>query len=403
MNETSLYIHVPFCNRRCGYCDFNTFAGMNQFIPEYVDSLCQELKVVGEQAPQPIRAHTIYFGGGTPSLLNPSQVDRILNEVSKHFVILSDAEITLEANPGTVTLEQLTNLKSLGVNRLSFGMQSVHPSDLRILDREHTYEDITRSILWSKKAGFEHLNLDLIFGIPGQTLERWKQTLYLAFRFGVDHYSLYSLSIEEGTPLKRWTDRGLLREPDDDLAARMYEYAIEKLDHKGFSQYEISNWALRPGGGSDSRCRHNLQYWRYLPYLGFGAGAHGFYNGVRTENESKVDQYIELVKKVDQNIYPAGPACISSRKLSKWDQMQEYLMVGFRLTEEGISKNDFMRRYSISPEIAFKSQFELLMKQGLIKIHPQTDDRIRLTKKGRMFGNRVFMQFVGNDSQDGFE
>jgi oxygen-independent coproporphyrinogen-3 oxidase len=220
--------------------------------------------------------------------------------------------------------------------------------------------------------------------------------LELALREGVDHFSLYSLSVEEGTPLKRWIDRGLLTAPDDDLAATMYETATMVLDHHGFKQYEISNWAREIQGESDGRCRHNLQYWRGLPYLGFGAGAHGFSHGVRTENLSAIPEYIGAMQQSVLKEFPASPACKSTSLISVWDQMQEYLMVGFRLTEEGVSKTTFQDKFGKSMEGLFERQLRTLLKQGLIEIHPLDEDRYRLTTTGRLFGNRVFSQFVGN-------
>jgi oxygen-independent coproporphyrinogen III oxidase len=376
---------------------------MNRFIPVYIDALCQEIIQVSTNAPEPIHVGTLFFGGGTPSLLSVPLVEKVLESVRENFVLNEQIEFTLEANPGTVSAAQLKELKLIGVNRISFGMQSAHPDDLRTLDRDHTYEDVVRSIFWSKQAGFEHLNLDLIFGIPGQTLERWKRTLDLALRLDIDHFSLYSLSIEDGTPLKRWIDHGIQVTPDDDLAAEMYEYAMVSLDGFGYEQYEISNWARKMERGRDARCKHNLQYWRYLPYLGFGAGAHGFYDGIRTENEGLIGKYLLRMKNVELEGFPESSACISAKLLSKWDQMQEFLMVGFRLTDEGISKSGFEMRFGHDPLLVFKEQFSELMKLGLIENHPLDLDRVRLTTKGKLFGNRVFMQFVGNHPAVGFE
>ncbi len=396
MNETSLYFHIPFCNRRCGYCDFNTFAGLNSLLPEYVKAICQEIQLVAEASPQLIKVGTLFFGGGTPSLMTTHQIENILDVCAKYYQISPYSEITLEANPGTVKAQTLREIHDLGVNRLSFGMQSAHPDDLRILDRQHYHPDVIQAVQWSRQAGFDHINLDLIFGIPGQTLQRWEGTLELALREGVDHFSLYSLSVEEGTPLKQWIDRGLLTAPDEDLSASMYETAMKVLDQHGFKQYEISNWAREIEGKKDGRCRHNLQYWRGLHYLGFGAGAHGFSNMVRTENQGAIREYIAAMQTGILNDFPASPACTNASHISVWDQMQEYLMVGFRLTEEGISKTTFQKKFGKSLEGLFERQLGRLIKQGLIEMHPLDEDRYRLTTRGKLFGNRVFSQFVGN-------
>ena len=394
VQATSLYFHIPFCNRRCGYCDFNTFAGMKSLLPEYVKALCQEVKMTAESAEERIPVGTIFFGGGTPSLMTVEQVGQVLDTVRASFDLQVGVEITLEANPGTVNYNYLRDLRLTGVNRLSLGMQSAHPDDLRMLDRQHRHEDLIRAVAWSKEARFMHINLDLIFGIPGQTLDRWQNTLDLALMENVDHFSLYSLSVEEGTPLQRCVNRGLLHLPEDETSAAMYEIAMDRLAAAGYQQYEISNWARQDE--MENRCRHNLQYWRFLPYLGFGAGAHGFFNGVRTENCGEIGEYLERMRLASEMVFPAGPAAIQRDVLSIWDQMQEYLMVGFRLTEEGISTRDFKTRFGHAVDEFFQKQITRLQRQGLIERHPHDADRLRLTRRGRMFGNQVFSDFVGN-------
>ena len=394
MNTTSLYFHVPFCNRRCGYCDFNTFAGMKSFIPQYVEAVCQEIKIVSDASPERIQVGTLFFGGGTPSLLSISQYQKILETCRNYFDLNSTSEISIEANPGNINREYLQGIREAGVNRISFGMQSAHPEELHILDRQHRHEDVINAVAWSKKAGFKHINLDLIFGIPGQSLEHWNKSLDLALAENIDHFSLYSLIVEEGTPMHRWVGRGLLQAPDDDLAADMYEVAMDRLEDAGYLQYEISNWAKREE--TDNFCHHNLQYWRFLPYLGFGAGAHGFANGIRTEN---VGGILEYIRKINQNkpiTYPTGPAAEEVSELSKWDLMQEFMMVGFRLTEEGVSRQNFQSIFGQSMESVFEKQIEYLKNQGLIEVHPQNLASLRLTRRGKLFGNQVFAQFVGN-------
>jgi oxygen-independent coproporphyrinogen-3 oxidase len=392
MVETSIYLHIPFCSRRCGYCDFNTYAGLEYLIPTYVDALCQEIEIVAKNLKETNPIHTIFFGGGTPSIIPLDDLKRVMTTIEKNFYIEPDAELTLEANPGSLSLKYLNGLKDIGFNRMSIGMQSAHPDDLKVLDRMHNFPTVKQSVTWCKQAGFQHINLDVIFGIPGQTIERWQETLDLALETEIDHLSLYSLSIEEGTPLDQKIKKGLLPSPDDDLAAAMYEYAIVELEVKGFQQYEISNWAQ----GEQTRCQHNLQYWRYLPYVGFGAGAHSFINRQRIENKSKVMDYIEGIQNSNMADALLFPAATYIEELTKWDQMQEYLMVGFRLTEEGISAIEFKRIFGIGLEIVFGLQIRNLKEQGLIEPHPKLVDRLRLTSKGRLFGNRVFEQFVGN-------
>ncbi len=398
MNDISLYFHIPFCRRRCGYCDFNTFAGLDSFIPKYVDSICQETRDVLQSVPIPLKVHTIYFGGGTPSLLSIDQFIQIFNTISKNVIIGENAEISLEANPETVTKEYIESLNQIGFNRISFGMQSASQDDLKILDRQHRFESVADAIKWSKQAGFSHINLDLIFGIPGQSRESWQKTLALALGFNIDHFSIYSLILEEGTRLKRWVDRGIISAPDDDLGAAMYEDTMDILAGSGYMQYEISNWCR----DTESRCRHNLQYWRFLPYLGIGAGAHGFYDDIRTENLSQIAEYIHSINTIHGGEFPAGAAACKVTRLSEWDRIQEHMMVSFRLIEEGVNLSKFKEQYKISFLDLFKNQIDRLLKSGLVEF-VNDKDRLRLTRRGCLFGNWVFSEFVGNDVPKGFE
>ena len=213
--DTSLYFHIPFCRRRCGYCDFNTFEGMKTYIPEYVNALCREVEIVLARSPELVNAHTIYFGGGTPSLLSGEQFSRILETVKNGADIANSAEISLEVNPETISMKAIQELRNIGFNRISIGMQSASAQDLRVLDRQHNNASVIKAVEWSCQAGFEHINLDLIFGIPQQSLESWLHTVTLASGLGVDHFSIYSLILEDGTRLKKWVERGLVELPDD--------------------------------------------------------------------------------------------------------------------------------------------------------------------------------------------
>ncbi len=398
MEKLSLYIHIPFCLRRCGYCDFNTFAGVTSLIPSYINAVCQELQAVLGNQPSDLLVHTIYFGGGTPSLITIDQYDKVFNSIQKLIPVSEDAEISLEANPGTVNKEYLEGLREVGFNRISFGMQSSSPFDLKTLDREHKYEDVVNAVKWSKQAGLTNINLDLIFGIPGQTIESWMRSLDLAMMFEVSHLSIYSLIIEDGTPLKSWIDRGLVLAPEEDDAAEMYIRTMQFLEGQGFSQYEISNWSRNEG----SQCQHNLQYWRFLPYLGFGAGAHGFWHNTRTENTRGIQDYISKTIVPNVKLFPAGPANLETMLLSKWERLQENLMMSLRLTEEGISSIDFKSRYGVEIKELFPQPLEKLTRMGLIE-SDNNGNAIRLTWKGCLLGNRVFSEFVGNVPPAGYE
>lgn len=406
MQPTSLYIHIPFCRHRCAYCDFNTYAGQNNRIPEYVEALCREIRWMGAasqariQASSPMPVHTIYFGGGTPSLLEPRQVGAILDACRENFAVAADAEISMEANPGTVTLESLQALRAIGVNRLSYGMQSAHPDDLRLLQRQHDTYDVIRAVQWARQAGFTSLSLDLIYGLPFQSLERWRNTLETAIDLGSEHLSLYSLTIEPGTPFQAWLRRGLMPLPDDDLAADMYDDATGRLAKAGFQQYEISNWA-RVKNGELAACRHNLQYWHNLPYLGLGAGAHGYYSGYRLVNAATIPAYIDRCKASLNQPFPIGPATVQSLPIDRWTEVQETMMVGLRLTGEGVSATAFRERFGVSLESLFEADIADLLHKGLLEWDGQRE-HLRLSAHGRLLGNIVFRQFVGREKPAGW-
>ena len=371
---------------------------MTALLPEYMQALCQEMSSSLNQLPEGTTIHSIYFGGGTPSLVSSQQYQDLFDVLRSSAQMEENAEISLEANPGTVTRQYLDDLIETGFNRISFGMQSALDRELRILNRQHHYEDMLNAVKWSKQAGFGHINLDLIFGLPGQTVQDWMRSLEAAMRFNIVHLSIYSLLVEEGTPLKRWIDRGLLELPDEDLAGEIYERTIDLLSDNGFLQYEISNWSR----GEGSRCRHNLQYWRFLPYLGFGAGAHGFWGQFRTENVNTIGEYIQRIKANNQSGFPAGAAALTRACLSEWERMQENMMVTLRLTEEGISCEDFRNRFGSDMRVVFDRQISRLLRVGLVEWSDQ-QSRLRLTRRGKLLGNRVFSEFVGNTAPAGFD
>jgi oxygen-independent coproporphyrinogen III oxidase len=371
MDSYSLYLHVPFCSHRCSYCDFNTFAGQERLIPAYVEALKKEICLVSANAGRKIPVHTIYFGGGTPSLLSAEQIMAIIETLNRQFMILDHPEITLEANPSTVSFGYLKELRRAGINRLSFGMQSAHPDDLRLLERQHDFFGVAQNVDWARKAGFNNLSLDLIFGLPEQSLERWQTTVKFALGLYPDHLSLYGLTIEHGTPLqKRWA-HGLVPLVDDDLAADMYEYAMDHLPQAGFEQYEISNWARRKADGTLLASLHNLQYWRNQPYLGFGAGAHGYAAGIRTANVGGIRAFIRRLNQEDETskidpTFPGGPATRRSTVIDRNTEMGEMMMVGLRLVQEGVSAGDFLARFGQSLSEVFGKEIDHLVTAKLL-------------------------------------
>jgi oxygen-independent coproporphyrinogen-3 oxidase len=419
----SLYLHIPFCRHRCAYCDFNTYAGQEESLPAYVEALCREFEFIRQNAPEKLSLHTVFFGGGTPSLLTPRQFESILRTITDNFV-LTDPEVTIEANPGTVSFPTLKDLHSLGINRISFGVQSANPFELRMLERAHSYFDVINAVTWARRAGFGNLNLDLIYGLPLQTLDVWSATVKLILGLNPEHLSLYALTLEHGTPFGRWSTRGLMPLPDPDLAADMYEWAGETLEAAGYYQYEISNWAREKDRNRDPSsfifhpsyaCTHNLQYWRGLPYLAAGAGAHGYTDGYRYSNVLRIKTYIDRLagepcegSKPSQGLsFPLTPVTVNHHRQTLQDDMSEFMLNGLRLTREGVSASVFRERFGRDLKEVFGKEIEDLVRLGLLewidfplpsvdkqREAPQHGMRVRLTRRGRLLGNQAFMRFV---------
>ena len=391
-------------------------------IPAYVDALIQEIEFVGSQLPSPFRrgvggeVHTIFFGGGTPSLLSPHQFDSIFKAIRAAFTLTSDAEISIEANPGTVTREALSQLRETGINRISFGVQSANMEELRMLERTHDFFTVIEAVTSARKAGFDNLNLDLIYALPEQTLQTWQTTVKRILDLHPEHISAYALTLEHGTPFGRWSSKGMLPIPDPDLAADMYEWASETLEANGYLQYEISNWAkdIALSGAERSRsahnhpsfaCRHNLQYWRGLPYLAFGAGAHGYAYGYRYSNALRIKTYVERITNyqlpnslISNLAFPLSPATVNQHKQTLNDDMSEFMMTGLRLTQEGVSSSEFEKRFGSKLQDIYGKEIDELLKLGLIESKTseffKNSEVLRLTKRGRLLGNQVFMRFV---------
>ncbi len=376
---------MPFCGTRCTYCAFNTYTNTELLIPAYVTALRKELAWLGTGASQPL--HTIYFGGGTPSLLSPEQIAEILATCYRAFHVTSDVEITVEANPGSIDGDYLQQLYAAGVNRLSIGMQSAHAQELRMFARQHDVDDVARTVQDARVAGFDNVSLDLIYGVPHQTLAMWRESVETALALRPDHLSMYALGLEAGTPMARWVDRGWLPAPDDDLAADMYELADDLTRAAGLMQYEISNWA-KPGAA----CRHNLQYWRNLPYLGVGAGAHGYVNSTRYEVVRPIQRYIDLaMQPIYPRIFPLTPTVEHSEPVDTAAAMSEHMITGLRLIGEGVSLSGFQERFGVSIQKVYGSTVDQLTRYGLVYQH---GDSLRLTPRARLLSNQVFLQFI---------
>jgi oxygen-independent coproporphyrinogen-3 oxidase len=401
----SLYLHIPFCRTRCAYCDFNTYAGLEDRIPAYVKAMVGEIEQVAnglaefEAVPDDLCVHTIFFGGGTPSLLPLTGVGALLQAIRSSFDVAPHAEITLEANPGNLAPKKIEALVRLGVNRLSLGAQSADAGELALLGRTHSFQDVAESVRSARAAGIQNLNVDWILGLPHQALPSWRKTLTRALELETEHLSIYALSLEYGTPLRSWVQRGLLPQPDPDLAADMYEEAVTRLEDAGYVQYEISNWARRRPTHESSTaieqatyaCCHNLQYWRNLPYLGFGAGAHGSAFGWRYSNVLSPDGYVRAMAAGRQAVPPASSAVSTRTRTHRTDAMGETMFLGLRLTLEGVEDDDFAARFGVPPGEAYRRELVQLSDQGLVE---RAGGRTRLTQRGRLLGNRVFEAFV---------
>lgn len=393
-----LYIHIPFCHRRCSYCDFNTYANMEPRIEAYVTALCTELAMLAEQLslPAPASAEsaalrpTIFLGGGTPTMLSLEQMERVLRAASA-IVPLDGAEISSEANPGTVLgRDYLRGLRRLGVNRLSMGVQSLHDPTLRVLGRIHTADEARRSYVEAREAGFDNINLDFIFGLPGQTQAQWEATLDEITTWEVDHFALYSLILEEHTPLFAQVTAGRVAIPDDDASAAMYEAAMERFGGAGYVHYEISNWARDAAGERPSlpnipgyACQHNIAYWLNSDYLAAGAGAHGHVFPLRYYDKLGIDDYIAALER-------GGRPVAEEIMLSRRDLCAETMLMGLRLNI-GVSEVHFAARCGMPLDTAFGAELAELSELELIE---RSAGRVRLTPRGRMVGNQVFQRFV---------
>lgn len=394
---TALYIHVPFCLQRCTYCDFNTYAGLLHLRAPYVEAVLTEMRHVAETLPA-VRATTLYFGGGTPALLAPADVGRLITAAQRWLALPSSAEITLEANPGVCDAPRLDALLLAGVNRLSLGVQAFHPAALALLGRIHTWEEAAQTVQHARAGGWRNLSLDLIFGLPRQTLAQWQRTLVEALALGPEHLSLYGLTVEPGTPLAETLAVGALPAPDPDLAAEMYLAASEILQDAGFWQYEISNWArgvqpapemwsLPPGGETEqigpAISQHNLVYWRNTPWIGLGAGAHTWFAGQRWANVAHPREYIAALE-------AQRAPLAETETISPALERGETLMLGLRLAE-GVGAAQFQARFGLALEATYAEEIRHWRTAGLLTWEGA---RLRLQRRGRLLGNQVFGAFL---------
>ncbi|CAG7639587.1 Heme chaperone HemW [Paenibacillus solanacearum] len=374
----AVYIHIPFCTNKCHYCDFNSYVLKGQPVMDYLDALEREMEQTAAQVP-PGEIETVFVGGGTPTVLLPDQMESFLSRVRAYFPNLApNAEFTMEANPGTTDLEKLQAMKAGGVNRISFGVQSFNNALLEGIGRIHNTDDVYRSLENARAAGFTNMSIDLMFGLPKQTIQIMKDTLREALALNLPHYSIYSLKVEENTLFHTLYQRGQLPLPEEDEEVGMFELIMDTLRGAGYGQYEISNFA-RPGFES----RHNMMYWRNQSYYGLGAGAHGYVHGLRHVNIKGVQPYIDATR--------SGLPILEKNEVDREEAMEDFMMVGLRM-RRGVRRADFMEQFGCEPESVFGAVIDKFLRLELLE---RTEEGYKLSDRGLPLGNEVFGEFLG--------
>ncbi len=373
-----LYIHIPYCLSRCHYCDFNSYRLDSDQAEQYLQALAREITVrASSDAIRHRRVCSVFFGGGTPSILLAPQLNGVLDRCRAAFTFETGAEVTLEVNPGTVDLPKLQALMEGGVTRLSVGVQAVQDRLLQRIGRAHTAHEAERAFRLMREAGFSNINLDLMFGLPGQSVDDWAETLDWAIRVGPEHLSVYGLILEEGTPLDRERRNGDIGLPDEETEAAMYRMAKDRLREAGFEHYEISNFA-RPG----FRCRHNLVYWQHQEYLGIGAGAHSFLAGRRFSNELLPARYVSAIA-------GRGTAVACGEELSDEMLRAERLMLGLRLLD-GLELQTFKNALGVD-DLAASDRATRLLDDGFLRLQ---DGRVQIAERGLLVANELIVQLL---------
>lgn len=373
----SAYLHIPFCEHICHYCDFNKVFLKGQPVDEYLKALDQEIRMTVNQFPTG-NLETIFVGGGTPTSLNEQQLYRFCDSINRNLPKSETMEFTFEANPGDLTKEKLQILKDAGVNRLSLGVQTFNEELLKKIGRVHKAKDVYQTIENAKTIGFENISIDLIFSLPTQTITDFKESLTEAFLLDITHYSAYSLIIEPKTVFYNLLKKGKLPTPGEDVEAAMYELLMEEMERNGFNQYEISNFS-KPGFES----RHNLTYWNNESYYGFGAGAHSYLNGVRRSNTGPLKRYMDQINSGELPV-------IDEHQTTKVEQMEEEMFLGLRKTS-GVSVPHFIEKFAVDPQKLFEQEIAELTNKQWLEVRK---GHIFLTKKGRLLGNEVFQAFL---------
>ena len=382
-NFGGIYVHIPYCVRKCPYCDFFSSVDPSS-VAVFLASLEREIEIVGKIDQI---FDTLYFGGGTPSIVAPDAIARIIETAHSHFNIRADVEATLEVNPGTVTRESLAGYRQAGVNRLNIGVQSFNSDNLEFLGRIHSVDQAASSINWARQAGFDNIGLDLIYGLPGQDLKSWLGDLNRALEAHVEHISCYILTTEPETLLGRNVNAGRIKMPEDGLVRELFDTTIEFLTSHGFEQYEISNFARQTEGSSDPYySRHNQKYWSFAPYIGLGPSAHSFFSPERRWNHRSIEKYVQQIK--------TGQLPIAEKETLTREQMiMEAIYLGLRTTR-GIELDGFEKMFEINFLKAFEAKIAELVKEGLLKL---THTHCTLTPKGLAYHDSITAMLAGQD------
>ena len=377
-----IYIHIPFCHQICNYCDFNKVFFKNQPVDEYIEAVGREIEMTVQTSPESfMNIETIFLGGGTPTALSAEQITRLLDLIAKHIPLSNVQEFTSEANPDELTHEKLQALFDGGVNRLSMGVQSFDQDLLKKIGRTHSNEHVYQTIELAREIGFTNISIDLMYGLPGQTMEQWQQTLSKALELNLPHYSAYSLIVEPKTIFYIQYAKGKLALPSEDLEAEMYDLLMKTMEKHNKKQYEISNFA-EPGYESI----HNKIYWDNDEYAGFGAGAHGYLKGIRYSNHGPIKKYIETVQSGKRPL-------VHTHKVTEEERLEEQMFLGLRKVE-GVPHHVFEYKFNRPIKELYAKQIEQLIKEGLLEFDQAG---VRLTRKGRFVGNEVFQQFLLED------
>ena len=376
--DYGVYIHIPFCRKKCGYCDFPSVAGHEADMESYTEALCAELAATGEQLASQGNAATIYIGGGTPTALPVPLLARVIQTARAVLPTAEDLEFTVEANPGTVTLETMTMLSALGVNRISIGAQEFNDAILKRIGRIHTAQDIRDAVRWARAALIVNVSVDLMYGLPGQTMDDLQWSVGSSMDLAVNHISVYGLTVENGTPFAREQENGTLNLPSDEAEEEMYDYLAETLPKFGFRRYEISNYARH-----DFTCRHNLGYWQDFPYFGFGAAAHSYHNGRRTANTRDIGAYIRAIKNGESPTH-------TEETVTREKHIEEFCFLALR-TATGIDREKFAKTFGQEMESLYKKSIDNLKAKKYLE---ETPTHFRLTPLGMKFGNQAFSSFL---------